>query len=497
MPSLKRRLLPLAGLLAAGALHAGPALATSTQESVFQDDVQVKTYPAVTLATLHNLGVNRVRVTMQWNSVETSRGHYNFSLYDAVDQTAAANGISVYFMLAGPAPSWYSGSHLPKGYWQPSDKGFGAFVRAAGAHFDGKHGVPRVSFWSIWNEPNYGQSLSPQTTHGNTVLTGAALYRGLLDAGWSALKATGHKPGRDTILIGETAPRGVPNPGDYLGIKPLAFLRALYCVNSRYQPLRGSAARAIGCPTTSSGTRNFRKAHPGLFEASGFADHPYALQANPGPPNRPTNLTGGSKSDPDFADLPNLGALERTLDRLNAMYGSHSHFPIWNTEFGYRTRPPDKVGVSQSTAAYYMNWAEYVSYRSSRLRDYMQYLLVDPFNGIFASGLELPNGAPKATLAAYEMPLYLPSTSTRRGHTLAVWGGARAAHTATGTQRISIEFRSGSHGSWRVLQYATIRNSRGYINARVPFPGSGAVRLGWRSPSGHVEYSRTQNISVR
>jgi hypothetical protein len=427
---------------------------------------------------------------MQWDSVERSRGHYNFGVYDAIDRVASAQGISVYFMLAGPAPKWDAGRHAPQGYWEPSTRAFGSFVRAAGAHFAGRPGLPRVNFWTIWNEPNYGQSLSPQTTSNNTVPTGAALYRGLLDAGWSALAATGHRPGRDTILIGETAPRGVNNPGDYLGIKPLTFLRALYCVNGRYQPLRGSAARAIGCPTTSSGSRGFRRAHPGLFSASGFAAHLYALQAHPGPPNQPTG-------DSQYADLPQLGALEGTLDRANRVYGSRTRFPIWNTEYGYRTRPPDKVGVSQSTGALYLNWAEYISYRSSRLRDYMQYLLVDPASGIFASGLELSTGKRKATYDAYRMPLFLPATSVRRGHTLEVWGGVRPAHLAKGPQRAAIMYRRGSRGAWQVLTYVTIRNSRGYVDTRVKFPASGAVRLAWRDPSNRVEYSRTQTISVR
>ncbi len=496
-----RRLLPLAGVLAAGFLHAAPAAASGTQEAMFQDDIQIKSNPAGTLATLHSLGVNRVRISLNWDHIETRRGQYDFSLYDAIDRAAAANHIAVYFMLTGPAPSWQTGPHPDRGVaagsWEPSAKGFGAFVHAAGAHFNGRNGVPRVSFWSIWNEPNYGQSISPQTTHHNTVETGAALYRSLVYAAWNNLAATGHTPRHDTILIGETAPRGVNNPGDFLGIKPLSFLRALYCVNGRYQPLRGSAARAIGCPTTNAGSRHFRAANPGLFGASGFADHPYALQSNPGPPNRPTNLTGGRYSDPDFADLPQLPALERTLDRLNSVYGSRSRFPIWNTEYGYRTRPPDRVGVSPSTGAYYINWAEYLSWRMPRLRDYMQYLLIDGYNGVFASGLIYPNGKSKPALDAYRMPLFLPNTATRRGRSLEVWGGVRPAHTASGPQRASIEFRRGAHGKWKVLEYVTIRNVRGYIDTRVKFPASGAVRIGWRAPSRQVYYSRTVNISVR
>jgi hypothetical protein len=501
-----RRLIPLAGVLLAGVLHTAPAMASTTQAAMFQDDILVKSNPTSALALMRNLGVTRVRVGMEWDSVETSRNHYNFSLYNAIDQAAAADGISIYFMVTGPAPSWQTGSHADKGVaagtWEPSTRGFGAFVKAAGAQFNGRHGVPRVNFWSIWNEPNYGQSLSPQTTSHNTVQTGAALYRGLVDSAWSALAATGHRPGHDTILIGETAPRGVSDPGDFLGIKPLRFLRALYCVDGSYRPLRGTAAKAIGCPTTNSGSRRFRAANPALFSATGFAAHLYALQANPGPPNRPTTATGNSShSDPDFADLPQVPALVRTLDRLNRVYGSHTRFPIWNTEYGYRTRPPDKVGISQSLASEFMNWAEYVSYRQPRLADSMQYLLADPASGIFASGLESPTGKPKATLAAYRMPLYLPRTATRKGRSLEVWGGVRPAQiTAQAThraQKVAIQWRKGSKGPWVTVTTLTIRNRAGYFDTHVRFAGSGAVRLDWSPSPGGNYYSRAVNISVR
>ena len=265
--------------------------------------------------------------------------------------------------------------------------------------------------------------------------------------------------------------------------------------------MRGSAARALGCPTTSSGRHGFRANNPALFSASGFAAHLYALQANPGPPDRPTTVTGNSRhSDPDFADLPQVPALVRTLDRLNQVYGSHTRFPIWNTEYGYRTRPPDKVGLTQSTAAAYINWAEYISYHRTRLRDYMQYLLVDPASGIFASGLQSPSGKPKAAYAAYRMPLYLPSTSTRKGRSLEVWGGVRpaqsvaaATHTA---QHVAIQWRKGSRGTWATVKTLTITNPSGYIDTRIKFAASGAVRLAW-AVSGHTDYSRTVAITVR
>ncbi len=61
------------------------------------------------------------------------------------------------------------------------------------------------------------------------VLIAPVLYRQLVDAAYSALRATGH--GRDTILIGETASRG--------WILPLPFVQALYCVGANDRPVVG------------------------------------------------------------------------------------------------------------------------------------------------------------------------------------------------------------------------------------------------------------------
>ena len=90
------------------------------------------------------------------------------------------------------------------------------------------------------------------------------------------------------------------------------------------------------------------------------------------------------------------------------------------------------------------------------------------------------------------MPLYLPTTSTRKGKSIEVWGGARPAHFAAGRQSVAIQFRSSSKAAWKTLKTVAISNKRGYFDTHMSFPSSGQVRLGW---SGFL--SRTQNIKVR
>jgi hypothetical protein len=542
---LRFRFIPTLALLALGiGFHAAPAAASTTQQALFEDDSAIKGDPTGTLATFRDLGVTRARLIVAWDSIAPRPGSFkapkhftatnpasypaaNWFIYDTIVRDAQADGIALDFTLTGPAPLWATGpgnphgSGYPHGQWKPSASQFGAFAQAIGTRYSGAYTprgatqpLPRVSFWSIWNEPNYGPDLAPQAVNNDTIEVSAPEYRGLLDSAWSGLAASGHTPGaNDTILIGETAPRGLDHPiGNFSGIKPLRFLRALYCVDSSYHQLRGSAASARGCPTTAAGSRRFAAQNPALFQAGGLADHPYE-QATP--PNRPTYLCNGNNlcsgsSDPDFADLPEIPRLERFLDRVQGAYGAHSHMSVWSTEYGYRTDPPDphpNQSVSPATAAYYMNWAEYLSWRQARIGSYMQYLLIDGRGDAFQSGLEFPNGRHKPSYDAYRMPLYLPATSTRRGRTLEVWGCVRPAHFAqldTGAaQQVAIQFRRGSRGSFTTVKTVTVTNQRGYFDVRGAFPASGAVRLAWRYPSGDpmlpggTIYSRTVTITVR
>ena len=373
-----------------------------------------------------------------------------------------------------------------------------------------------MHFWGIYNEPNFGEDLGPQASNDSTVASGPAMFRGLLNAGWNALQRTGH--GHDTILWGELAaegfepgrfPKPAGLPGNYGQTRPLLFLRDLYCVNSSFQQLRGGAAGAIGCPTNAAGSRRFRSQNPALFNATGISDHPYPQGESPA-------SSAGNKVD--FARFNDLGNLARELDHLTRIYGSGKHCPIYNTEYGYITRPPKGAPYpSPATASYYINWAEYLSYKNSRVKSYMQYLLTDPppstgaYAG-FASGLETYNGAKKATFYAFRMPLYMPLTSFRHNQSVEVWGDVRPAPFATldgfGPQHAQIQLLS--HGTWSTIATVTVARSTGYFDVRMRFPSSGTVRLAWTYPTndpfltaptapnveGQTIYSRTFPISV-
>lgn len=525
-----------------------PATASSSQGSIVEANGSLMQDPSATLARLRLLGVQQVRLSLYWSYVAPDAGsrrpprHFdasdpasypagNWAMWDAIIRDAVSDGIAIDLDAQGAAPRWAMGRGEPRGAtnlnWEPSPGAYREFVHALGERYSGSYDpalgrlapgdpddLPRVSFWEVWNEPDYGPSLSPQGVPRHlTVENSPRMYRNLVDAAWTSLHQTGH--GADTFLWGELAPRGKPFWGVFSGMKPLPFLRAMFCVDSNYRPLRGAAAAIRGCPTTPAGTRAFRALNPALFEATGVSDHPYMRWYAPNHEAQP---------DPDYSTLGEMRNLERALDRLQHVYGSHARLPIWDTEFGYLTDPPKRHDqypwVSLGTAAYYMNWAEYISWRDPRIRSFDQYLLYDPEPALpandwggFASGLLTYRGAQKPTYDAFRLPLYLPVTTQRRGSSLEVWGCLRPAtyallDTAT-PQTGEIQFEPAGSRAFQTLRIVTLWKATAgcYFEIRVAVPSSGTVRLAWTYPAqdaglppsveGFTVYSRWVRVTVR
>ncbi|HEY8866665.1 MAG TPA: hypothetical protein VIM22_07005, partial [Solirubrobacteraceae bacterium] len=354
--------------------------------------------------------------------------------------------------------------------------------------------LPRVNYWSIWNEPNQPVFLAPQWLGG--VETAPRIYRALLDSAFSALRATGH--GSDTILYGDTAPKGGVTPLVDGTMRPLTFLRALYCVNRAYAPLRGAKARRYGCPTRGPNAK-FAAQHPALFNATGFAHHPYSILTPPFVRSR----------FPDSIGLADLRLLERTLDRLYRRYGSGRRVPVYITEFGYQTRPPDPFGYPERLAAEYINESEFILYSDPRIRATHQFLLVDadpltqfPKNSssywsTFQTGLIGLDGKRKLLFGAYRFPVYVVGSQRRAPGSFRVWGDVRAGRFGV-AQTAAVQFRPKGHTTkFTTLKVVRTTNPHGYLDTHVFLRRSGAVRLSWRDPAdGRLSFSRAARVRI-
>ncbi|HEY5319080.1 MAG TPA: hypothetical protein VIJ20_13915 [Solirubrobacteraceae bacterium] len=536
----------------------GVAHSSHAPESIFQDDNHLLyADPATigrTLGLLQAIGVDRIRITVEWayiapdatSATEPAGFHAAdpadypagaWDRYDRIVEMAEARGIGVDFNVTDPGPLWAmhrAPAAMRRGAtpadYQPSASAFGRFVQALGRRYSGAyvpptgsggHALPRVSFWSIWNEPNQPSWLAPQwrSAGRQRVPAAPARYRALVDAAVAGLKATGHTVTTDTILVGETAPEGSVNPvagshpqryvsatGADDAMTPMVFLRALYCVNARYRRLTGTAATALGCPA-SGNANDFVKANPGLFDATGFAHHPYFF------------LFAPNVSSPiaDYVPLADLGRLERGLDLAFAAYGESRRIPIYLTEYGYQTNPPDPgQHVTPAEQAAYLNEADYMAWRDPRVRSVTQFLLYDSgpaaqyppssteyWGSTFQTGLIYGPGTPrdgraKPALRAYALPVWIPDPDTRRGSKLLIWGMLRLAPKRS-AQVARIQWRPAGQSDYRAIATVDVPASAtyGYFTTRVTAPGRGSIRIAWRSPKGGTATSRAVAVGVR
>ncbi len=482
---------------------APPAAASSTQLAMFEDSLS---NPGRELQILRSLGVGIIRLDIGWNTVApdpqsrtepagfdaTNPAAYpagNWAKYDTIISDANADGIRVDVLVDGVAPLWAAGTDAPAGAgpsWKPSATGYGQFVKAVGTRYSGSYTppgasspLPRMNFWELWNEGNWAPALSPQVPSANSgTYLAAGIDRSLIANAWTALQQTGH--GSDTIIYGSLSPDQSATVVPYSGTSaspPISFVRTLYCLNSSYQVLQGAAASAVGCPGSKGA---FVAQNPALFRAGGIGVHPYGYG------NPPTKAQFPNSNSVEFSEIPQL---QRALSRTLRTYGSGRSLAVYNTEYGYEPRPPQtsRLFVTPTTAASYINWAEYLSYKNRGVATYDQYKLYDG-NDWFTTGLINRSNRLLPGFYAYRMPIWLPSTSTRRGRSLEVWGCVRPAHNAsvdTGrAQYAEIQFARGSSGKFKNLKRVRISNSRGYVDVRVKFPSSGRVRLAWQYPRG-------------
>ena len=448
-----------------------PATASPFQRSVMQDDAQLVGRGAAvrerTLDELKSLGVDTVKLTVPWRELapvgrrkpaglnaEDPAAYGGWERYDEAIASAGRRQLDVLLQVSGPAPDWASvGRSQPAGASRPDAGEFGRFARALGTRYSGSYrGLPRVSSWSIWNEPNLPRFLLPQrSSNRDRTPLSPAIYRRLYLAAHAGLRASGHA--RDTILFGELLPVGRSSTGVRSSLRPLEFLREMLCVDRRYRPLKGSAARARGCMGFHS------------LPSSGLAYHPYATGGR-APTTRPPH--------PDDATIGQLSRVVRALDRLGRRGRVARGLTLHLTEFGFQTDPPDRLQTPIRRVDDFLAESEYLAYRNPRVGSWSQYPLVDDaakgtglerFSG-FQSGLRFADGQAKPDIYQdYRLPLHVRRLSSTR---IEVFGGLRTADGGAGTA--VVESRLG-RAPFTPVAAGTLRlGARGYFRAFFSIP---------------------------
>jgi hypothetical protein len=427
--------------LAASAAVPAAAHADATQSMAFEAPTELMSpqMRASTLQEIKSFGVDRVRQLVYWESFaprpnskrapgfDTSDPNaYPAGTWDRLDglvQDAQAQGIQLQLTLTGPVPRWAT-AHKKGHTSRPSVKLFARWVKAVGRRYG-----DQVSIWSLWNEPNSSHFLTPQS-HG----TAARLYRSLYIAGAKALRSTPSNK-HDTLLLGETAPRGSSQQ-----TAPLTFLRESLCLNSRYHR-----------------TRKCSK-----LDAQGYA---HTTRTGPHFHPRAGDVTIGV-----------LGRLTHALDRAARAGAIRRHLKLYLTEFGIQTYPDRAAGVPQSKQAPYLAISEHIAYVNPRVAEFSQYLMRDDRRrGGFQTGLRTASGKKKPAYAAFRIPL----AAERSGSRDALWGFVRPFRQST---TVVIQSKVGKH-AWKTLKNQQT-TSRGVYALSVRHHKGVVYRARWTSPDG-------------
>ena len=448
----RRTLIGVAAALT-GILAPAPALASTGQYTFFEAPREMGSDDTVlrqsALDEIAGFGVKQQRVLLNWNVAlrqpnrrtkpadlaerDPNSAGYNWTRYDAIIAEAEQRGIRIMFTITGASPRWANGGKRAKSY-KPSAKAYGRFVEAVGLRYGA-----RVSQWSVWNEPNQPQFLNPQFVKGKPY--SPKLYRGLYRAAVAGLEASGN--GDDTILAGETSPRGNDNI-----VSPLAFLRGFF---------RGAKIRV-----------------------DGYAHHPYTTKA--GPFFVPRN--------PDDVTIGVLSRLTKALDRSS----KHKRLGVYLTEFGTQSKPDPFIGVSLQQQQEFRAIAERIAFNNPRVKAFSQYLLRDdaPRTGVpktsrysgFESGLRTSSGKEKPAYAGFRTPLVLDRYKARR---LRVWSMVRTAIGIPSPVKIQYRMKRGRGSrTWKTFVEGTT-DAGGYLRrSNLRYKAYREYRVVWTTTDGRT-----------
>jgi hypothetical protein len=345
-------------LIALVALLAAPAATVRAAEKMpigFFDDPAFRWSPtrAEDLRQAGVAGASVIHTTASWvglaptkpaNPANGDDPAYKLNDLDELVFQSGLYGLRVMIDISG-TPKWANGGKAPN--VMPKRLGdLTAFAKMLATRYNGRQGHGTAALWSVWNEPNLQLFLTPQYV--GKKIVGPANYAKLFKAAYAGIKS-GNSLAK--VAIGETSARG------------------------RDKPLAGVSA------SVAPGTFAKLVAHtPGLkFDA--WAHHPYPTSPNLAPTQkvRYPNVT-----------LSTLPQFEADLKKF-----FHRNVPVWITEYGHETKPPDPHGVSYATQSKYAVQALNIAKKDPNVQMFIWFVFHDSAGNPWQSGLYSSSGAQK------------------------------------------------------------------------------------------------------
>ena len=365
---MRFRLIPVTVACALAALIF-PLMASAEARMLigFQDDPSLRwrddRLAAFDLAQKANAGI--VRTTVYWSRIAEQKPAnatnpfdpaYRFDDLDEFVRNAGLHGMEVMLTIWG-TPSW-ANSGKGQNYAPTDATDMENFARALASRYSGRYnGYPFVRYYTVWNESNLGQFLSPQyDSKGKPVAP--KIYAKIYRAAYAGIKSGS---ARALIGIGETSARG----------------------RDRFLGRQGTQE------TESPG--NFAKllaAEKPLLKFDAWSHHPY-----PTSPSQPPTQN---------VRWPNvtLTQLPRFEDTLKQLF-ERKRVPIWITEYGYETKPGEPLGVSRSQQATYARQALTLAAGDPNVSIFIWFILRDDPTSTWQSGLVDRDGTKKPSFDTF------------------------------------------------------------------------------------------------
>src|SRR3954471_4627259 len=379
-----------------------------------------------------------------WNPEDPADPHYDWSFFDAWVTRAVQAGLTPIFNVRG-APRWAERCPAVSedAVCNPDPAALYAFTRAAVRRYSGTFAsLPHVVYWQGLNEPNLSIFFEPQ--YEGDAMVSPDLYRTLLNTFYGAVKSV--DPSNLVIAAG-LGPIAVP----HYTVGPMAFARRLLCMT-------GTNKAPVPAKTGCDGGVNFD-----IFDI-----HPYTTGG-------PTHE--GRANDVEMGDIGKLQTLLAAADKAGRINSVFARTPLWISEFGWDSNPPDPGGLPVRIEKQWIAEALYESWRWG-VSNFMWYSLSDkdptPADGELQTGLyfSAPKAAeeqPKEIMPAFRFPFI----AIRQGRGLKVWG--RTPTSQGGWVKIQA-LRGGRWKKLSVVRADSFGVFQGFVKSGYGTSKKGSVR---------------------
>jgi hypothetical protein len=423
---MRRGLVAVALLVVLALLPAAaqPASAPSPAFGI-QDDAWLMYGPGTLssrVATLQGLGTRLVRFTLRWDQVARARPAAPRDPSDPAYAWGQFEGVLQALRAARiqTVVTLYGAPAWSNGGHPPNWLPSRGFADFA---YAASKRFPWVHEWTVWNEPN-GRMFS-------VPVSARAYVRQLLNPAYASL----HQASSANVVAGGvTSPRKTPT-----GVSPLSFMLGMRAAGARLDA---------------------------------YAHNPYPVS----PGETPERSTCANCAALTMASLP---AIRTDVTRA---FGASK--PLWLTEYGYQTNPPDRLlGVSYAAQARFIGQSALRVWRQRGVTMLIQFLVRDePSLGGWQSGLFTTGGSPKPALHAFALPL---AEVSRRGKTVVLWGQVRPGSGAR-----AYVLQRFADGTWIPLGATSRTDAGGTFVRTAALPRGARVRI-WSPAAGYASPALT------